>query len=134
MSPYEALRPPTTTTDPEDASPLLQVHLANTDRFALIAPADYQRVLSQGFSPNWYLHGGGYVTTYRAASGHLKVSRIILGVSQPGHRDVRVSHANGDLTDLRRRNLVTNQVNEAKPRYGRDDRRPQAPAGAGWRS
>lgn len=133
MSPYEALRPPLTTTDPEDASPLLRVHLANTDRFALIAPADYHQVLSQGFSPNWYLHGGGYVTTYRAASGHLKVSRIILGVSQPGHRDVRVSHANGDLTDLRRRNLITNQVKETKPRYGRDDRRPNAPAGAGWR-
>lgn len=133
MSPYEALRPLTTTTDPQDTSPLLQVPLANTDRFALIADADYQQVLAAGFSPNWYLHSGGYVTTYKAVCGHRKVSRIILGIAEPGHRKIRVSHLNGEPTDLRRRNLVTNEVKETKPRYGRDDRRPNAPKGAGWR-
>ncbi|WP_038358585.1 hypothetical protein [Bosea sp. UNC402CLCol] len=129
----EALRPPITTTDPADTSPLLQVPLANSDKSALIAPEDYRRVLSAGFSPNWYLHCGGYVTTYRASTGYARVSRIILGIAEPGHRKIKVSHSNGDLTDLRRKNLVTNEVNETKPRYGRDDRRPNAPEGAGWR-
>lgn len=129
---YEALRPPTPTTDPADSSPLLQVPLANSDSFALIAPDDYQRVRSAGFSLNWHLHHG-YVTTYSATSGYAKVSRILLGIAGKGHRAIRVTHDNGDVTDLRRRNLVTNEVKETKPRYGRDDRRPQAPAGAGWR-
>jgi hypothetical protein len=129
---YEALRPPAPTTDERDGSPLLLIPLANSDRFARISPSDYQKVLSAGFSPNWYLNLG-YVTTYSAASGYAKVSRIILGIAGKGHRAIRVTHDNGDQTDLRRRNLVTNEVKETKPRYGRDDRRPQAPAGAGWR-
>jgi len=129
---YEALRPPTPTTDPADCSPLLQVPLANSDSFALIAPEDYQRVRSAGFSLNWHLHHG-YVTTYSGTARYAKVSRIILGIAGKGHRAIRVTHDNGDLTDLRRKNLVTNEVKETKPRYGRDDRRPQAPAGAGWR-
>lgn len=130
---FEALRPPTETKDPQDASPLLQVPLANSDRFALIAPADYERVRSAGFSLNWHLHHG-YVTTYGGTARYAKVSRIILGLAKPGNRKVRVKHRNRDLTDLRRSNLVTNEVTEAKPRYGRDDRRPHAPPGAGWRT
>lgn len=129
---YEALRPPIPTTDPADSSPLLQVPLANSDSFALIAPDDYHRVRSAGFSLNWHLHHG-YVTTYSGTARYAKVSRIILGIAGKGHRAIRVTHDNGDLTDLRRRNLVTNEVKETKPRYGRDDRRPQAPVGAGWR-
>lgn len=129
---YEALRPPLPTTDPADTSALLQVPLANSDSFALIAPDDYQRVRSAGFSLNWHLHHG-YVTTYSGTARYAKVSRIILGIARAGFRKVRVSHANGDLTDLRRKNLTTNEVKETKPRYGRDDRRPNAPAGAGWR-
>lgn len=130
---YEALRPPIQTTDPADSSTLLQVPLANSDRFALIAPDDYHHVIAAGFSPNWHLHLG-YVTAYSGASRYAKVSRIILGIAGKGHRATRVTHANGDLTDLRRRNLVTNEVKETKPRYGRDDRRPNAPAGSGWRT
>jgi hypothetical protein len=129
---YEALRPPIPTTDPADSSPLLQVPLANSDSFALIAPDDYRRVRAAGFSLNWHLHHG-YVTTYSRTARYAKVSRIILGIARHGFRKVRVSHSNGDLTDLRRRNLVTNEVKETKARYGRDDRRPNAPKGAGWR-
>ncbi len=131
--PYEALRPPDTTTDDRTGQPYLRVPLANSDKFARISLQDHQRVLAAGFSPNWYLHLG-YVTTYAKRRGHARVARIILGLTSPQDRSVRVSYASGDHTDLRRLNLTTRRVSETKPRYGRDDRRPQARAGAGWRT
>lgn len=131
--PYEALRPPDTTTDVRTGQPFLRVPLANSDRFARISPQDHQRVLAAGFSPNWYLHLG-YVTTYAKGRGHARVARVILGLTSPQDRSVRVSYVSGDHTDLRRLNLTIRKVSETKPRYGRDDRRPQARSGAGWRT
>lgn len=130
--PYEALRPLTAMDVEHGNQPALLIPLANSSGHARISPEDYQAVLSQGFSPNWYLHGDT-VTTHRQSTGHARVSRIMLGIAMPGHRATRVSHTNGDKTDLRRSNLITKTVNETKPRYGRDDRRPGAPADAGWR-
>lgn len=131
--PYEALRPLTAMDVEHGGQPLLLIPLANSSGHARISPEDYQTVLSHGYSPNWYIHGEA-VTTHRHSSGHSRVSRIILGIAEPGHRSTRVSHANGDKTDLRRCNLTTKKVNEAKRRYGRDDRRPGAPADAGWQT
>ncbi len=85
--PYEALRPPDTTTDDRTGQPFLRVPLANSDRFARISPQDHQRVLAAGFSPNWYLHLG-YVTTYAKGRGHARVARIILGLTSPQDRSV----------------------------------------------
>lgn len=129
---HAALRPSTSTTDMTTGSPVLLIPLANSSRFARISPEDFLQLIEAGFSPNWYLHGDT-VTTHRQSSGYARVSRILLGIAGPGHRATRVSHANGDKTDLRRSNLTTKRVNETKPRYGRDDRRPGAPADAGWR-
>lgn len=127
--PYEALRPHTL--DLDNGQPLLRIPLANSSGHARISPEDYRQVIAQGYSPNWYMKLG-QVTTYSPLSGHARVARIILGIAKPGHRSTRVSHANGDNTDLRRSNLTTKNVTEARPRYGRDDRRPNARSGAGW--
>ena len=125
------LRPPLAATDPADASPLLLVPLANTDDHAKVAPEDYEAVIAAGFSPNWYLHHGR-VLSFSRAEGYARVARIILGLAGKGRRGSRVSHVNGDATDLRRKNLTVREVAMTKARYGTDDRRPEAVAGAGW--
>lgn len=91
-------RPPVRTQDP-DGSDVLLVPLANTDLFARILPADYDRLLAQGHSPNWCWNND--TVKVRVNGKPERVARLIL----TPEGDARIGHADRDPLNLRSDNL-----------------------------
>lgn len=95
------LRPPVVSLDAAGRRILL-VPLANCSKHARVHPEDYERLLAEGYSPNWCLNRG----TVKASDWRHnapRIARLIAGVG-PGD-PVQVRHRNGDSLDLRSENL-----------------------------
>ncbi|MDZ4369065.1 MAG: hypothetical protein U0987_18900 [Afipia sp.] len=109
-------RSPVPGVDPRDGAAVLLIPLARDGGVARILPADYERLLAAGLSPNWCLNrdGTGGTAYVRAAlnsvAGNLVTVARVLMAARPGQR---VRYLDSDTRNLRRDNLVL------RPGFGR---------------
>lgn len=92
-------------TDPLTATRVVLVPLAKGKGYAKIDEEDLLRLISDGYSPRWFLNDNGSLTEYVClfhGTNNKKVARLVMNPSK-GHV---VRYANGDRKDLRKSNLV----------------------------
>lgn len=108
-----------------DGGPIVLVPVPGSLDPVTVDEADYDLILSHGFSPTWFLNGVGakyrYVRTHRRASvgatNNVQVARLVVPEVPRG---CVIKYADGNRLNLRRANLmVVPQASRAKGRERR---------------
>jgi hypothetical protein len=99
-----ALRTPVRHTDPDGASITL-IPLTNSDLPAKVLTSDFDRLIAEGVSTQWFLNSNGcgrrYVRACKGSSRPNMISRLVIKAP----KGTTVAHRDGSTLNLRRDNL-----------------------------